>query len=368
MPDRQSLRLIFLTHASDDAEQWPFYEAFRSVGFDVRVFCRNMSLRYSRRLRLITVVWPKLVWSGFSLANKAASHLCADSIVTAHDHILLLTFKITRCFRPRLRCTPHKLVLHGFIYSQPRSRWLRPVKKVYYRLLFKNTDLVICHSKHEIKPISQLVTMNETRVAAVHFGIGQGRIIGDWWQAYQKTRQDKNLERRKTVIISAGRSSRDYQTLCKAMELLGDGFHCDVVCDNLESMPPHLEGPNVAVHRSVYGNAYTSMIIESDIVVIPLSEREISAGQMVLLHALASGKPIVITDTPTSGEYVQESRFLRLVPPGDHEAIADAVRMISDQIPLSFEDRHEIRKLFENQFSDTAHGMGVLGVYRSSLW
>lgn len=368
MPDHQRPRLIFLTHASSDAEAWPFYQAFRSSGLDVKVICRGVSLRYSRRLWLLLVGWPRLIWSGFSLASKAASHLSANSILTAHDHILLLTFKIARCFRPRLWRIPHKLVLHGFIYTPARSRWVGLIKRTYYRLLLRNVDMVVCHSEHEIQSITQLTKPNRTCVSAVHYGIGEGTVIARWWQTYRDTKCDKSTTDTKIRILSAGRSSRDYQTLCKAMALLGDTFKCDIVCDSVESMPPQLEAPNITAHRSVYGEAYTRMILDADIIAIPLSEGEISAGQMVLLHALAAAKPVVITDTPTSSEYVQESRFLKLTPQRDPDAIADAVRSITEQMPLSFEDREGIRRLFEEQFSDTAHGQGVLEVYRKQLF
>ncbi len=356
--------LVFLTHSSADADSWPFFQVIRESGAEVVVFGRSVSLRYRRRIWLALVGWPKLFLSGLSLAQSAISSLPKDCIVTANDHILLLCFKLVRLVRPSVWQTRHKLVLHGFIYTRSKSLGTRILKKIYFGLLLRNIDLVICHSRHEIEPIRQIGFRGRYQVRAVHYGIGEGKVIKAWWDAYKDKPSAFSKTNTAVRILSAGRSSRDYATLRAALDLLGSKFHCDVICDNVETAPQEIEAPNFQIHRSVYGDQYTQMILNADIVVIPLSAGEISAGQMVLLHALAAGRPVIISETPTSSEYIKNGDLLKLPELGNASALAEAVTSITQHFPLGFQQRNMLRQLFEERFSDRAHGLAVFEVYQ----
>lgn len=356
--------LHFLTHASKDAADWPFYQSMRNASTKVSVFGNSVSLKYPRRLWLYLVGWPKLFLSGFALAGQSLSALEPATIVTVHDHMILLAFKIRRFWSLKARRTPYHLVLHGFIFT-PRSSWaLNVFRKIYFGTLFRGVDLIICHSHHEVPSIRTLVNMTKTSVEAVHYGIGEGDIIREWWGEFQGGKIQTTVGN-PIRILSAGRSSRDYTTLANAMTQLGSGFTCDIICDNYEVAPKAIESDKVAVHRNVYGHEYTQKILEADIVMVPIAADDISAGQMVLLHALAAARPVILTKTPTSSEYIEDTAFTRLVPPVNPEAIAAAIKDISKLLPLSTEKRKTIRRLFDEKFSDVAHGRAVYSLFSS---
>jgi len=236
-----------------------------------------------------------------------------------------------------------------------------------FGILLKNLAMIICHSKYEVPALKKLVAPTKTLVEPIHYGIGEGDVIKAWHEGFAAKRQNDNKSTCFS-IIAAGRSSRDDATLAAAVENLSGPVTCDIVCDNVVTAPSHLNSDKVTIHRSVYGAAYTQMLIDADVVATPLGKEEISAGQMVLLHALAAAKPVVITETPTSREYVKLGELIKLVRPNDGAAMQTALTEIRNQLPLSFEKRLELRRLFEDHFSDHAHGRAVFKSYQQHLF
>lgn len=367
MNKKQKQYLHFLTHASEQAGDWPFYQAMRHAETSVTVFGNSVSLKYPHRVWLYLIGWPRLLWSGLQMARKSLRSLDTDTIVTVHDHILLLTYKIARLFSRNARKHEIKLVLHGFIYTPRSSRFLNTLRGLYFRLVLRNVAMIVCHSRYEVPALKKLVEGHKTIVEPVLYGIGEGAIIKEWFTGFTANKQD-DQEKPTYSIVTAGRSSRDYGTLVKAVEKLPANITCDIICDNVITAPNALASDKVSLHRSVYGSAYTQMLIDADIVVVPLGEEEISAGQMVLLHALAAAKPVIITNTPTSSEYVEPSILVKLVRPKDPEAMHKALKEVTEQLPLTFSQRMALRQLFEDRFSDIAHGRKVFNSFQRHLF
>lgn len=353
--------LYFMTHSSKGAGGWPFYDCMRHPETEVRVFAGSVSLKYTRRVWLYVIGWPKLFLSALQLSGDCIRELKPNTVVTAHDHMLLLAFKMRRLVSRRARSTSHDLVLHGFIYTPRRCKVLNLLRMVYFKLLFRGISLIVCYSKHEITEIESLVDKSKTHVSAVQYGIGEGEVIKRWLQAQEGLIEA--LDMKKPVkILSAGRSARDYETLVAAMDKLGLSYECIIICDNLEVAPSSLERDNVKVLRNTYGNDYISELLKADIVIIPTTDADISSGQMVLLHALAAAKPVVITKTRTSVEYVTNSSTSRLVRASEPNDLVAAVQQLSAS-PVEGRTRMNIRELFETKFSDWAHGKSVYSVF-----
>lgn len=367
MNKKKHKNLHFLTHASRDAGDWPFFQAMQQPGVSSKVFGSSVSLKYPHRIWLYLIGWPKLLLSGLQLANASIAAMENDTIVTAHDHILLLAYKMRRFFSLKARKCGQQLVLHGFIFTPRSSTLLNQIRENYFRWLLRNVALVICHSRHEIPIIGKLVDEHHTKIASVHYGIGEGGAIKSWHQKFLALKED-DIAKPNYLVVTAGRSSRDYETLVDAINLLPDNIHCDIICDNVITAPHRLEGARVKIHRSLYGNDYTDKLISADIIAVPLSEFDISAGQMVLLHALAAAKPVIITETATSTEYVEETDLIKRVPPKNAQAIASAITDLCAQFPLSFKKRIRQRQLFEDQFSDVAHGRAVFAAFKKYLF
>jgi glycosyltransferase involved in cell wall biosynthesis len=73
------------------------------------------------------------------------------------------------------------------------------------------------------------------------------------------------------------------------------------------------------------------LMARASVVALPLQDTDLPSGPLVLLDALALGKPVVVTDVGGSRDYVRDGVTALLVPPGDADALARALlRLQSD--------------------------------------
>jgi glycosyltransferase involved in cell wall biosynthesis len=103
----------------------------------------------------------------------------------------------------------------------------------------------------------------------------------------------------------------------------------------------------------------------ADIFVLP-SYRE--GLPRVLLEASASGLPVITTDTPGCRDAVLDGVTGILIPPRDHQALAEAIRKLIESPNLRkqmgqqgrglIEDRHDI-KAITGQYLDLYASLGV---------
>jgi glycosyltransferase involved in cell wall biosynthesis len=76
---------------------------------------------------------------------------------------------------------------------------------------------------------------------------------------------------------------------------------------------------------------FTELLREATVVVVPIRAGiDRSAGQQTYLNAMALGKPVIVTDTPGVRDYIDDRETGLIVPPGDAEALAGAIRWVLD--------------------------------------
>ena len=136
------------------------------------------------------------------------------------------------------------------------------------------------------------------------------------------------------VMFSGGDHLRDVQTLRAATELLSDTVHPI----DLYAFGERLEGNAHLRHQgSVSVPSFYRALASSRFVVLPLQdESNCAAGVTVATMALMAGRPLVVTGTAAIRDYVQHGVEALLVPPGDPDALADAIaRLDTDPALLS---------------------------------
>jgi rhamnosyl/mannosyltransferase len=100
-----------------------------------------------------------------------------------------------------------------------------------------------------------------------------------------------------------------------------------------------------------------------DVFVLPSVARSEAFG-LVLLEAMASGKPVVTTALPTGVAFVNrdgETGFV--VPPADPEALANALARLLDDQPLRAKLGRAARARFEREFSVALEADRMLALY-----
>ncbi len=300
---------------SREAAASPLGTTLRALGLPHRILAGEVRLAHRSRAGLLLVGLPRLAL--FALRAALRSLLLErprpDVVVLGSDVEVLVFALVARLLGRRPR-----VALLGFILTGRAHPLHERLHRLYYRLVLAQTDLVLCHSRLEVARYARLFPGR--RFAHVPWGTDVPMLA-------HAARPPEAPGR----VLSAGRSGRDYPTLLRA----GAGRPWDlvVVCDSLDPLPGEATGA-VRVLRHHHGDDYLREVLAAAVVAVPLLVDDISAGQMVMIQAMACGRPLVVTDTPTTREYVTDGVEALLVPLGDAPALAAAVDRLLADAPL----------------------------------
>jgi glycosyltransferase involved in cell wall biosynthesis len=119
---------------------------------------------------------------------------------------------------------------------------------------------------------------------------------------------------------------RDYDTLLAAVgrvqEMPGlDDAHLELVTPDPVDLPAHLGRLTTFVPAADLRECYA----RAQVVAIALKPNLHVSGMTALLEAMACERPVVVARTPGMETYVQDGKTGILVPPGDSEAMAQAI-------------------------------------------
>jgi glycosyltransferase involved in cell wall biosynthesis len=159
----------------------------------------------------------------------------------------------------------------------------------------------------------------DARLLARRFGVAESRItfVPFPVPAGLMTVQAPDGE----YLYSAGWAHRDWSTLVTALRrtdwpaVLSPRVRLDV--------PPDLD-PRVKVIPLLpqEGRGYMR---GAGVVALSFVDTDLPSGPLVLLDALAMGKPVVVSDVAGARDYVVDRTTALLVPPGDPQAMAEAL-------------------------------------------
>ena len=337
----------FFPTFSKDASQSPFAHELRALGVAHRLFSGEIILRYRSRLWLVLRGWPKVL--GFALQSALRSLVISrphPDTVVVNSHIEALIFGLVRALFTRSK---PRIVLLGFIYTRRSHALVNRLRAAYFRRVFSVVDQVICHSTLEVERYRALFPGCRAQFVFIPYGL---HIHGHDTPVTATTPPSPYL-------LSAGRSGRDYATLFEAVAPLAVELH--VVCDNAAALAGLTIPPNVRVLRACYDGDYVRELRHARAVVIPLGVDDISAGQMVLIQAMAYAKPTIVTRSPTTEEYATDELTSLLVAPRDCEGLRRAICRILEDDGLAARLSANARAAYEAKFCMRAFVRHLVG-------
>ncbi len=153
-----------------------------------------------------------------------------------------------------------------------------------------------------------------------------------------------------SYLYSMGLSYRDYPTLLKAARMTSKQFVIATLAPYLKD----LEIPaNVTIYSNAFGQTADELMEHSAAVILPLDRIDSPAGETVLLRTMCYGKPVIVTRTITTEEYIDDGKNGLLVPWKDPEAIVEAInRIFSDPDKANEMGRQARRYVLENHSMD----------------
>ena len=209
----------------------------------------------------------------------------------------------TVCFQRR----PRHVILQ-FIMREKLPTLKSRLKYAFMRFCFSSVYLCICSSRSEIRYYQSAFNWPSSKLAFVPLH------TASCWVA-----SDPGPEG--SYMIAAGRTFRDYATLLAAFEAID--VPLVIVAGRSNGITS--TRPNIRILYDVPQDELSGLLTGSMAIVLPLEERQISIGQMVLLQSMALAKPVVVTRVNGTEDYVDQMRTGILVPPRDALAIRDAV-------------------------------------------
>jgi glycosyltransferase involved in cell wall biosynthesis len=127
------------------------------------------------------------------------------------------------------------------------------------------------------------------------------------------------------VVVSVGDDRmRDHATLIESIKVLrgnGSAVRLELATTQSVEFPDEL---GVLYNRRM-GAAMRALYRRSSVVAVALHPNLVGSGLTVAMEAMASARPIVITDNPGMPGYIRHGETGLLVPPGDPAALAGAI-------------------------------------------
>lgn len=123
-------------------------------------------------------------------------------------------------------------------------------------------------------------------------------------------------------LYSAGWAHRDWPTLVAALRRTG--VPAVISAGELPDLPP-----NVQTVEQLSPDDGRELMRAARCVALAFHDTELPSGPLVLLDAMAHGKPVVVTDVGGTRDYVTHRQDALVVPPGDVPALAAAIEELS---------------------------------------
>lgn len=130
------------------------------------------------------------------------------------------------------------------------------------------------------------------------------------------------------TVSSAGEDRfRDHELLVEAVRCVRSDVP-EVRLELATGLPIDLPTDLGTLYTGRMGGRMRDLYGRSTAVAIALRPTSTGSGLTVVLEAMASGRPLVVTDNPGIADYVEHGVTGLLVPPDDVDAFADALRQL----------------------------------------
>lgn len=254
---------------------------------------------------------------------------CSIFHVKKRNTLLIVTF----IYRPK-KGIAGRLYFHFMKYAV-RSRYI---------------DRIICFSKTEPEYYSRLFGVRKELFAYVPFAIGDvSPVIKTAGSSEEK------------FILSAGKSNRDYDFLVDA--LAETAYPVRIISDTYKR--EEVSG-NIRIYGTVYGRDYLKMLAECYCVVVPLADVHISAGQFVFLQSMMFGKPVIVTESETVRDYIEDGSN-GLIIKKEKNCLLDALKKLYEDKGLYKAISDAGKEAYKKEYSLEGMAERIGDIYMESL-
>jgi glycosyltransferase involved in cell wall biosynthesis len=211
----------------------------------------------------------------------------------------------------RLTFRPQQQVI-AQLYLDERHGLARLLHDPLMRFVLRGAAGVIVTSRGEIPLVEERfgVPLERQRFVAFHTNVIEPCDLG----------------RGDGYGIAVGRNYRDYETLVRAVQDLD--VPITVVCGSDQLTQVELPR-NMTVYREIPWDRYTGLLRGADFAIVPLSTRDVPAGQVAVLEAMAYGRPVITSVNIGTVDYVHDEQDGLLYEMGDATQLREQIRRLA---------------------------------------
>lgn len=239
-----------------------------------------------------------------------------DVVITAN----IKTAQLIAIFRKLFNIKNTKHIVLELMLDEESLTTKWKIKRMLQRFIFSSFNVIFVSSSDEVKKYSQRFNLLPDKFRFIHF---HTNII-----------EPKIIRSPKSYILSAGKTGRDYYTLAEAIKDLPVDL---VVISDHKSISGINFPENTRILTDISWHNYLELLKNCWFVVVSLQELVKSTGQVVILEAMALGKPVIATETVGTRDYISPEHTGVLVPPGDPFSLRKAIVSLSNNQNLQEE-------------------------------
>lgn len=243
------------------------------------------------------------------------------------------------------------LVIMTFIYKPKHGI----IGKIFYRFVkyaisSECVNKIICTSRSEMEFYSNTFGLPKERFKFVKWGVVD----------YSKRIAENKILKEKKYYFSTGRSNRDYEFLINTFKTTD--YNLLIACDTI----PPVKFSNIEVRDDLFGEDMLRYMKNAAAVVIALENDKIAAGQLVLLHAMNLGMPVIITKSHGVTDDYVTNRYNGLIIEKKPEELLAAIKLLEDDSVLYKEMSENSQKEFEDNYTKYTLGRNIGKVVKCS--
>lgn len=157
-------------------------------------------------------------------------------------------------------------------------------------------------------------------------GVSESNVLFHLWRQEHGGRPKDEEIQDGNYLFAGGYSNRDYGTLLRAAR--EGNWPLTIVASSLNVIDQSIY-PSAEILRDLPEDDFERRLAGSRLVVMPLQSMGEACGQSVLLRVLRNGKPLITSRHESIMDYLGED-YPGFVPPGDVDALANAIRRALD--------------------------------------
>ncbi|WP_328805342.1 glycosyltransferase [Rhizorhabdus histidinilytica] len=212
--------------------------------------------------------------------------------------------------------------------------------------LLRSIDMFVVHSRGEVALLRDRLMIDEARVCFVPLQRAAIPVLAE-----EQTEAP--------FALAMGSANRDYATLYEACRRTGLPL---ALVAARRALPAEQPPPNVTLHANLDPVACLRLAQQARLSIVPLADVAAASGQITMVEAMRMGRPLIVTDTIGSRDYVVDDATGLLVPPRDPAALAAAMQRLWDDAALRSRLSSGARRFAEDNLSDEAAAAALVRI------